>query len=253
MELVPTQYRDEFGELREFVKVRRWDESMYNSKVYNKNVSSRYPKNHSIKFVNNEQDANYDFGNFLHKNPTLLVQKKSTVATRPPDDKQSLALLNRKTRLPADMKLRSGAGLTTAWADYLVGFYPRRSPTVRHVLDWTFAVLKRLVFSLRRVRLSRSHERAIVRVSKSSHSYGYRRYRTYRYVLFRMNAVLARQLIWLIVEGHFLKTYRKSKHIFGISKVTWVVRTSYEGKAVYKRIQVDLSESPSFTTIQKNR
>ncbi|KAJ4449167.1 hypothetical protein ANN_00563 [Periplaneta americana] len=32
----------------------------------------------------------------------------------------------------------------------------------------------------------------------SSHSCHYRRYRTYRYVLFRMNAELARQLLWQI-------------------------------------------------------
>ncbi|KAJ4445086.1 hypothetical protein ANN_06885 [Periplaneta americana] len=36
----------------------------------------------------------------------------------------------------------------------------------------------------------------------SSHSCHYRRYRTYRYVLFRMNAVLARQLLWLIAVAN---------------------------------------------------
>ncbi|KAJ4442024.1 hypothetical protein ANN_11888 [Periplaneta americana] len=33
-------------------------------------------------------------------------------------------------RLPAGLKLRSGAGSIPAWADYLVRFFPRFSPTV---------------------------------------------------------------------------------------------------------------------------
>ncbi|KAJ4443586.1 hypothetical protein ANN_05260 [Periplaneta americana] len=41
-----------------------------------------------------------------------------------------LALNTRLRRLPAGLKLRSGAGSIPAWADYLVGFFPRFSPTV---------------------------------------------------------------------------------------------------------------------------
>ncbi|KAJ4432137.1 hypothetical protein ANN_20753 [Periplaneta americana] len=53
----------------------------------------------------------------------------------------------------------------------------------------------------------------------SSHSCQYRRYRTYRYVLFRMNAVLAKQLLWHIdsqgafqfMHRHTFKRYLKNK------------------------------------------
>ncbi|KAJ4451620.1 hypothetical protein ANN_03089 [Periplaneta americana] len=36
-----------------------------------------------------------------------------------------------KRRLPAGLKMRSGAGSISAWADYLVGFFLRLSPTCR--------------------------------------------------------------------------------------------------------------------------
>ncbi|KAJ4432929.1 hypothetical protein ANN_15186 [Periplaneta americana] len=36
-------------------------------------------------------------------------------------------------RLPADPKLRSGVGSIPAWADYLVGFFPRFPPTLRQM------------------------------------------------------------------------------------------------------------------------
>ncbi|KAJ4440361.1 hypothetical protein ANN_08500 [Periplaneta americana] len=38
--------------------------------------------------------------------------------------------LSRLRHLPAGLKLRSGAGSIPAWADYLVGVFPRFSPTV---------------------------------------------------------------------------------------------------------------------------
>ncbi|KAJ4438557.1 hypothetical protein ANN_14504 [Periplaneta americana] len=41
-----------------------------------------------------------------------------------------LAWLSRLRRLPAGLKLRSGAGSIPTWADYLVGFFPRFSSTV---------------------------------------------------------------------------------------------------------------------------
>ncbi|KAJ4442594.1 hypothetical protein ANN_04182 [Periplaneta americana] len=44
------------------------------------------------------------------------------------------AWLSRLRSLPADLKLRLGAGSIPAWADYPVGFFPRFSPTVRIIL-----------------------------------------------------------------------------------------------------------------------
>ncbi|KAJ4426673.1 hypothetical protein ANN_26471 [Periplaneta americana] len=44
---------------------------------------------------------------------------------------QPPAWLSRLRRLPAGLKLRSGAVSIPAWADYLVAFFPRFSPTVR--------------------------------------------------------------------------------------------------------------------------
>ncbi|KAJ4425949.1 hypothetical protein ANN_27575 [Periplaneta americana] len=53
--------------------------------------------------------------------------------------RQQPAWLSRLRRLPAGLKLRSGADLVPAWADYLVGFFPRFSPTIRII--WSFNTL----------------------------------------------------------------------------------------------------------------
>ncbi|KAJ4445244.1 hypothetical protein ANN_07045 [Periplaneta americana] len=45
------------------------------------------------------------------------------------------AWLSRLRRLPAGLKLRSGAGSIPAWADYLVGFFPRFPRTVMRMQE----------------------------------------------------------------------------------------------------------------------
>ncbi|KAJ4438764.1 hypothetical protein ANN_14715 [Periplaneta americana] len=55
---------------------------------------------------------------------SLMKQLSQEIMGWPP------AWLSRLRRLPAGLKLRSGAGSIPAWADYLVGFFPRFSPNV---------------------------------------------------------------------------------------------------------------------------
>ncbi|KAJ4426680.1 hypothetical protein ANN_26478 [Periplaneta americana] len=47
--------------------------------------------------------------------------------------RKASALLSRLNLLPADLELSSGVGSIPAWADYLVLFFPKFSPTVRRM------------------------------------------------------------------------------------------------------------------------
>ncbi|KAJ4448737.1 hypothetical protein ANN_00128 [Periplaneta americana] len=76
--------------------------------------------------------------------------RNEAVLKRPP------AWLSRLRRLPTGLKLRSGAGSIPAWADYLVGFFPRFSPTVSFLLAPHFVLPVRKCWNVRALRKSRS-------------------------------------------------------------------------------------------------
>ncbi|KAJ4447240.1 hypothetical protein ANN_09244 [Periplaneta americana] len=51
------------------------------------------------------------------------------------DEDEATGVAQSAKALAADPELRSGAGSIPAWADYLVGFFPRFSPTIRQMSD----------------------------------------------------------------------------------------------------------------------